>query len=170
MIKKMICLSALATNALMGETIGNVDYKIPDSAKEWKVANEMSNPKSSTVVYIPIESVTNGQQQIFTVHSNTLPSNISDDKIIVDGLLKTLEIYYPSMKVDGHIVEKDKDSLLFEWSVADQGKETLHGWYRMFGSNDGTVLLGYQTGNINGLEAERAIWVPALKEAKQHNK
>lgn len=170
MLKKILCAATLLASPLIGETIGNVDYKIPESAKAWKVANEMTNPKSSTVIYIPHEGAKNDQQQTFTVHSNTLPSDITDDKTIVDGLLKTLEIYYPSKKVQGQIVEKDKDSILFEWSVEDQGKEVLHGWYRMFGSAEGTVLLGYQTGDISGIEAERAIWVPALKAAKQINK
>ncbi len=170
MLKKIICAATLFVTPLIGETIGTVNYTIPESAKEWKVANEMKNPESTTIVYLPSDNSQNEKKQVFTVHSNTFASDTTDNKAIAEGLIKTLELYYPGKKVQGTIVEKEANSILFEWAVEEEGKEILHGWYRMFGSNNGTVLLGYQTGDIPGLEKERANWLPALKGATDTKK
>ncbi len=134
MLKKLMCAAVLCSAPLMGETIGDVEYQIPSSAKEWKVVNQMENPKSSTIIYVPANESKADTQQAFSAHNNNLPSDMKDEATVIEGLVKTLEMYYPDMRVQGKVVAKDDNSMLFEWTVEDQGKEKVHGWYRMFGS------------------------------------
>ena len=47
----LFCLLFLPTFA---ETIGNIEYHLPDrEAKSWVIGSSLDNPKSTTIIYIP---------------------------------------------------------------------------------------------------------------------
>ena len=165
----MTCLFA---SPLVAETIGNVEYQLPEG---WKIANEINTEKnkSKTIIYVPENSTKenaiisyvpgNSTKEkavdTFGAHVNNLPNEGLDQ----DALAKIL---FPGKQVTMNVLEKDSQSILFEWSVGE-GDKALHGLIRGFSNEQGTVMLFYQNEQADHFATNRDIWLKALKEAKQ---
>jgi hypothetical protein len=156
-------LACLIFGSTYAETIQNVTYQLPPAAKNWVVGNKLGNDKEETIIYIPKGTNRQNAQEFFGVNANRLPSDLND----LASIKSELDGTFPNMHIDLYVLEKSKDSLIYEWSAFENGAEKAHGLGRIFSNKDGTVTLLYQTKNIPSLSQARSIWLSALKAAQQ---
>lgn len=162
LVSALLCL----TTPLLAESIQNVEFQLPKSQNGWEVGNKMENEQATTVIYQE-----KGQDKgmmpngWFGANYSKLKSDPKDTASIENALKNQL----PDKKVEFAVLSQDDNSLLYEWGVKDGEKEIMHGWGRGFSTKDGTVVLGYQTINVNHLDSERSNWLPVLKNAKVVN-
>jgi hypothetical protein len=165
MVYLTVFLTCLMACPLFAETIANVEYHLPEQAKSWKIGNELqsnSDIKSTTIIYVP-ESISNDDpKQFFGAHSNNLPLG----EINRQSLRKLLQLQYPDQHVDVSILETATHSVLFEFSVKEKGNEKIHGWTRAFSTEEGSVMLSYQTEQVHNTDKLGSMWLEALKDAK----
>ncbi len=154
------CLFAVSSFA---ENIQQVKYQLPKAAENWVVHNKLENEKGTTIVYTPKEVEKQEAKEFFGVNANRLSINPNNSEALKLGLTKL----FPNMKIDFRILEKDKDSVIYEWSAQENGAQKIHGLGRAFSTKEGSVVLGYQTQNISNIQQARSVWLQALKEAKQ---
>ena len=157
-ILTFICCLMMST--AFAETIGNVEYQLPQIAKDWNISNKLEF-NGTTIIYTPKISEGQNTREFFGVNSNKLSSNFSDINTVKAFLTKFL----PAMDIHVTELEKNDNGILYEWFANDKGLEKVHGWGRILSSNEGTVILTYQTENISDLAKARAIWLPVLKGA-----
>ncbi len=164
-----ICLLLIcffAVNTLTAEMIGPVEYHLPNQGQGWKVGNELQTDrktKSTTIIYVPEGTISNQDvKESFAAYVNNLKSDIDDQA----SLEKSIQVNFPEQKVSLNILEKTPQSILYEWNVSDSGHEKVHGWSRGFSIPEGTVVLMYQTQDIDKVNEVGPSWIQALKEAR----
>ena len=145
------------------ETIGNLEYQLPEGAKDWEMANKLHNEKGTTLIYIPKGASRETSKESFGINTNYFSSNLDDGSEIK----MALKAIYPEMNIELQILEKGDNGLVYEWAAKESGQEKVHGWGRVFSTQDGSTVLSYQTENIPDLNKARNIWLPALKKAHQ---
>ena len=155
-------LSFLLLAPVFSETIGTVEYHLPQVAQEWEIGNVLQSKRGLTLIYIPKDTQRQNAKEFFGVHENNFTSNIDDLASLKAGLTKG----YPKMKIDLWILENANNSILYEWAMIENETEKFHGLGRIFSTQDGTVLLLYQTENISDVAKARSVWLPILKDAK----
>ncbi len=165
-MKKFLMLAAcLFASAVVAEEIGDVEFNLPRS-QEWKVANELEGKtgetKSKSLVYIPKDATIETTKESFGAVEVDLPSGQVDQESI-ENMYK---LQFPSLKVSVKILDKAPDSVLYEWSLNDEKAEGIHGWTRLFTGDKQTVLLTYQTEDINKVKDKESVWTKVLKDAK----
>lgn len=159
-ILTLLCCLLMAP--VFAETVGNVEYHLPQVAQEWEIGNKLQSEKGTTLIYIPKSTQRQNAKEFFGVNENNLTSNINDPALLKAGLIKT----HPKMKIDLWVLENANDGILYEWSAKENGEEKVRGLGRAFSTKDGTVVLGYQTENISDVANVRSVWLPVLKDAK----
>jgi hypothetical protein len=156
-------LCFLAIFPLTAETIGSVEYRLPKQGKGWKMVGGLGGSnESKTVLYIPANATRDTAREIFGVSTNNLPTGPTEQ----EDLEQTIKIQYPKQTVCINILDRNAQSVMFEWSVIDGSQEKVHGWTRTFSTLQGTVVMMYQTNDIRGVNQARSIWVKMLSDAK----
>jgi len=141
---------------LSADTIGPVEYKFPSEG--WEMVNEVNDEEMDGRLY---GRITEAGSEFFAVHlDHTSVPGLPTAKELQEGL----QIPYPDQKVEVRILESDKTSLLYQWSISDEAELILHGWGRLFALNDGNVSLTYMTPESSLKDSP--VWVKLLKEAK----
>jgi hypothetical protein len=147
---------------LVAEIIGGVEYALPTKiADQWKIGCKMESGESTTFIYIPIGATKQNTAEFFGANANKYPSNLENILSFKASLAKQ----FPHLQVDVEILEKGKDSLLYEWIGREKKQEKIHGWGRAFSIGNGTVVLSYQTEEISKVPNARLDWLPVLKQA-----
>lgn len=157
--------TCLTLGALSAETIGKVQYELPNQGKGWKKANELKGDgkiKSFTIIYIPENEDLSNAHESFGAHVDSISSTPPDKKTIE----KTIKKQFPNQQVKVNILESAPQSVLYESILSEEGKERIHGWTRLFSNSEGTILLIYQTDQIDQVNNLRPIWVKTLMNAK----
>lgn len=162
MYKIWVSILCFTMGSLSAEMIGDVEYSLPKEDNGWKVANEMKNEGSATLIYVPEGKTTETAGEFFGVNYNLLPFGGTNE----ESLKKIMQEQFPDAKVSIKIIEADPKSVLYEWSLSDQTKEVVHGWSRAFASGDGTAVLMYTTEHMDQIDHARKIWEKMLREAK----
>ena len=155
-------LCCLLITQMSAETIRNVEYYLPQNAQDWQIGNKLENEKGTTIVYIPNGSHGQETHEFFGVNANHQPLDINDTASLKAALSKT----FPNIDIDIQVLEKSNSGTIYEWTAKENGKELAHGWVRSFAANGGTVVMSYQTGNIDDVHNARDTWLPALKNAR----
>lgn len=156
-------LSWLMIFPILGEIIGRVEYQLPPTiAQQWEVVSQMQDEKSTTKIYVPKGTSRQMTQEFFGVNANKYPSNLDNPLAFKASIGKQ----FPNLEVEVNILEKGKDSLLYEWIAKEQGNERMYGWGRVFSTSNGTVVLNYQTEDLSKVAKARLDWLPVLKQAK----
>lgn len=151
-----VFFATLSTNFLCADQIGNVEYQF--SAEGWEIVNEVNDEEMDGRLY---GRVTEEGAEYFAVHRDlTSPHILPTAKEIQEGL----QIPYPDHKVDVVVLDSDKTSLLYQWSISDESEFVMQGLGRLFALNEGNVSLIYITPQSK--EIESSVWVKLLKEAK----
>lgn len=73
---------------------------------------------------------------------------------------------WPGTQIETKILERGKESLLYEWMAKENGTEQTYGWGRVFATNQGTVVLEYRAKGAIDFAKNRSIWLPLLKQAR----
>lgn len=155
----------IISTSSFAETIGNVEYQLPSGDQHWEIYNEFESKKGHAIIYVPENTQLENTTEFFAVDANPSPSDLNDLAVIK----KTYEKLYPKMNVNLWVLEKNHNSLLYEWSATENGEENWHGLGRVFATNEGTVLLGYQMHpirNISDIAKAKLLWIPLLQNAK----
>ncbi len=159
----------LIDGSSFGETIGNVEYHLPQVAQDWEMGNILQGKRSLTLIYIPKDTERLNAKESFGVVevvednlTSNLTSNIDDSASLKAGIAKM----FPKMKIDLWVLENASDGILYEWSAKKNGEEKIHAWNRIISTKNGTVTLGYLTKNISDVANARSVWLPVLKDAK----
>lgn len=157
-MKKLLifCLSVLS---LFADTIGGVDYTLPNATQYWQLKNQTEGGSSVTFLYVP-KGVMN-PTEFFAASSTPQILDVSDLSSIQNSFKKL----YPNMTVEVKSIESKDGDNLYEWSGKLQGEEKMHGWGRAINTEDGTVLFTYQTQDVSNVNALRDKWLPVLKNA-----
>jgi hypothetical protein len=168
----MILVSLFIFGSLTAEMIGNIEYHLPQQGEGWKIVNELQDSKkhrSTTIIYIPENSSRETAREFFGAHIN----NSSTDLILTDryslekDLARGMQFQYPNPKVVITLLEEEAQSVLYEWSLSQLGQERVHGWNRIFTDANATIILSYQTEELNRIRDIRPFWVQTLKDAKR---
>lgn len=162
MMKTIFILGCLALSSAFAETLNDVEYQIPQNEKKWVVGNKMENDQGTTLIYIPSANVKQNTNEFFGISATKLKTDINDTNSIKEVLTRL----YPKFKVEVTILDKSNDGFLYEWTAKNDDKEVLHGWGRALANKDGTVIMGFQTSDIEGLETAKSTWLPILKAAR----
>lgn len=150
---------------LSAEMIGKVEYQFPESAKDWKQADELKNEESQTFIYIPANQKKEETKEYFTAHTNNLPvGDLPRDEQVIVGMLQP---QFPEERVHAKILKANPNAVTYEWWAEKAGKEQTHGWFRFIKTEKGLVLLGYQTQNVDAIEKARKDWLPQIDNAKE---
>ena len=151
------CLVIFSVNA---ENLGPVEYHLP--GKAWKVAHELETATGVTIIYTRDNQPLEGAKEFFGVNTN----KISFDPVNAGIFKENLQKQFLNNVVETEILERDKDSVLLEWSVSSAGTEVIHSWSRAFATDKGTVALSYQVfGEPSLIQQGRNEWLPILKSA-----
>lgn len=169
----MICLCLMATSGF-AETIGPVEYRIPEN---WKIAKQLQSDKkvkSNTAIYVPTYAIWPNTKEIFTAHVNDLSSVLNEDtakKAMEKGV---------NAQIDFHMIDARPDSILFEWSPTSPLKDSddhkkqiskqviesqAHFLTRVFSYPGGTVMLTYESDDPKEFEKARPLWIKTLNQA-----
>jgi hypothetical protein len=154
----------LMTMSAFTEVINNIEYHLPESAKEWEMTNKLESKRGTVLIYTPKGVERQNAKEFFGVYTSPTPFDIND----ASSMKAHMAAMLPGMTVDVQVLEKSHNTFLYEWSAQENTQEKTHGWGHAFGTKEGSALLCYQTENIADLEQARFIWLPALKNA--HNK
>ncbi len=160
-MKYIVLLGCVFFSFAFAETIQNVDFHLPQAAQDWVIGNKIEGDKGSTVIYIPKGAGKQNAKEFFGVNATRLLSNPND----YSELKMVLGKMYPALKINFEVIEKYPNGLIYEWSGEANGIQKVHGWGRGFSSQEGTVLLGYQTEQLTDLPKTRSIWLPVLRNA-----
>lgn len=154
-----ICF-CLAIFSVSAENIGPVEFDLP--GKAWKVAHELETDTGVTIIYTRDNQPLEGAKEFFGVNTN----KISFDPVNAEIFKENLQKQFRNDVVKTEILERDKDSVLLEWSVSSAGKEVIHSWSRAFATEKGTIALSYQVfGEPSLIPQGRNEWLPVLKAA-----
>lgn len=155
-------VSCLIMTSAFAETLQNVEYHLPKVAQDWEIGNKLESEKGITLIYIPKGTRKQTFKEFFGVNINTHSSDPNDTFSLKNALKKL----YPHLDINFREIEKTPSSVLYEWSAKENGQEKIYGLGRGFSTQDGSVLLSYQTENISDAARARSIWLLALKDAK----
>lgn len=148
---------------IFAEVIGQVEYYPPSKIHTWKVSREIKNEAgdSRTIIYIPQDVSENNSKDFFSAYQSDIPFKGFDMK----SLERWMQVQYPDNYVHVILFQTEPFSVTFEWYVKDKGQEIAHGWTRVFSKAHQTVLLSYQTTDINSVPYVRHTVVDALSAA-----
>lgn len=155
-------ISCLILSPIFGESIGNVEYHLPKAASDWEIGAKMDNEVGSTTIYIPKGTVQGSPTEFFGVGFSKQTFDPKDPASIEEGFKKQ----FKDMQVDFKVLDKDANSVTFEWVVKDKGKELIHAWTRAFAQKNGTVILEYVAEKVDDMSKSKGTWLQVLKDAK----
>jgi len=157
---KTVCFFCLIAASLIADTIGGVDYTLPNATQYWQLKNQSEEASSVTFLYVP-KGVVN-PTEFFAASSTPQLIDVAD----LSSLQNSFKKLYPNMTFDIKILESNKGDVLYEWTGKQQNVEKMHGWGRAMNTEDGTVLFTYQSQDVSNINALRDKWLPVLKNAK----
>lgn len=164
----LVLMTFLAFGPLAADNAGQVEYQLPQGQK-WKVLNQFSTDKnviSTTTTYIPESATQETAQEFFSTHVNSSHTDVNDIDSLKQGLERGLQLQFTDPKVALKTLEKDPNSALYEWSATDGGKEKIHGWIRVFSVPSASIMLGFETKQIDKVNEAGPLWLKTLKDAK----
>jgi hypothetical protein len=152
----LLCL--FSTWTVYGETIGDVEYQLPEQiSQEWAISKKIESKRGTTIVWCPKSAEV---KEFFGVHANQLATHL-DTASFKEMFSKML----PSAHVDVQILEKTDSSVLFEWTATENEQQMVYGLHRAFATAEGTVVLGYQIEDKIDVAKAKDLWLPVLKDA-----
>lgn len=158
----LFALCLIATN-VFADNFSPEQYNLPNFSQSWTVGNKIEHDKGTTLIFFPKGADRQSAKEFFGVNINNKAGDINDTSAFKRGLSQM----FPKMQIDLWEIEKNNNSIFYEWSGKANGQEKVHGWGRAFATRDGgSVVLGYLTENVSDIPRARADWVPVLKNAK----
>lgn len=159
----VLSLAFLCSAPLFAETIGPVEFQLPQTDHGWKLDRTQKEHQITVMLYIP-DNVTNGHPSEYFAATFTPQLG---GVMGLESLTDMLKQQFQGQEVHVEIVEQIDDSIIFEWSaVKDPGQPGIYGWTRIMTTPHGTVSLGYVTHILNpDVAALRSTWVAVLKSA-----
>jgi hypothetical protein len=147
--------------------ISNVEYQLPDKAKDWKVS-KIENDEAKVVMYMSIATAGEMPIETFVVSSS---STVIDPSTLEEQTKAMLEQSNLNLNLSVRMVnfEQTDEEFTYEMSLLKDGKEFSHSFVRGFPAKNGMVTLGYTTHNTLDVANARSIWMPVLKSAKVKN-
>jgi|GEM_PF-1812504 len=163
-ISFFLTTSLLATS-LLADTIGNVEYILPDSKKHWKLAAEKKSDKtvvSTTRYYVPENrSSVALAEEGFSANLNNIPGEPKEDENAVKARIQKM---FPQTDIEVHVITKEPDAILYTWAVPSTTKP-IWGVSKHFHIENGSINLMYRTTNQDIFNADKNDWIEALKAA-----
>lgn len=166
MLPFFVFLTFCFVSTLAAQTIGNVEYQLPEEGKNWAI--EHSGPKEGipgqTILYQPENQSPLGIE-FFGAYIKKRPTDIKNS----EAFKNEIEKQYPEHKITFNVLSTDAHSELVEWVVSKDNLQKLHGWARIFSTPENTIMLFYQNEKGAGLENAERIqnsWVKTLQDAK----
>jgi len=156
-MKYFLILLLMYVLPLFGANIGNVKYELPKSKQGWQRIISIEDPAG--VDYIPANKTFKNSNEFFGVHmSNLSPSDINEFAI---KLMVQAQIGREAKVL---IIERTPTSVLYEWGMDDM-YGFLFSLNRIFFSENGATLLMYQTSDHKRVDADKGLWLAALRAA-----
>lgn len=163
MLPILVFLTLCLVSSLAAENIGNVEYQLPEEAKNWKSENTGPTEKipGHTILYQP-ESQSPLGIEFFGAYIKKNVPHIKNSEALKNEIEKT----YPGQQIDFKVLQTDSNSELVEWIVRKDDRERLHGWARIFSTPEATTMLFYQNEKGSIQQNVDGTWLKTLKEAK----
>lgn len=133
------------------ETLGFVEYEIPQG---WELFDKTETDRGTTVIYAPKEDL----PEVFGAYFSNEPADLND----LEGIRKGLCKLFPFKFVRLNVIEKDENSLTFEWKVSEAQHDIAYGLSRVFSKEEQTVFFYYYTENT----LDKNLWLPLFRHAK----
>lgn len=154
---------------LAAETLGDLQFQLPSEASDWKKIDDLKGEQhkgSLSAIYAPDIKTEDQPVEFFGIHILDHPLEDKNVTSIDQAKLeKILEQQFPESQMKVNIVEQLDHSVIYEWSVKDNGHEVLHGLTRLFLNPNQTVELGIVTEKVKTFNQTRSVWLKALKDA-----
>src|SRR5690606_34984174 len=101
------------------------EYTLPKEHQEWKVANtlEGKDPANGlTIIYAPSDTTLEEAKETFGV----VKVDLASGEIDKDSIKKMYESQFPNLTAKVTVLEKDENSLTYEWTLSEGTKEVVH--------------------------------------------
>lgn len=159
-MNKFLSLLLLVTaSTAHAETIGEVEYQVPNPGAPWTQESHDKKEKFETVVYIPAGTTKAETKEFFGAIAADRQGGSMEQKDIEADLLKN----FPDHDITVKLIEKNPKDVTYEWNVKKDDFE-LSGLTKGFNTDKGIVVLSYQIfGPMK--EESRTLFVPLLKSA-----
>lgn len=159
MNKFLSLLLLISASSAHAETIGGVDYQIPNPGTPWQQESTEKKDHYETAVYIPAGTTRAETKEFFGAIAADRQGGSMEQKDIEADLLKN----FPEHAITVKILEKNPKDVIYEWNVKRDDSE-LSGITKGFNTDKGIVVLSYQVfGPLK--EDARTLFVPLLKAA-----
>jgi hypothetical protein len=162
-----IALALVSSAFVSAENLGSLVYNLPAAAKDWAVYKQTANDNYVMVAYAPKSGDnTNNQNPVesFVVSLTTQPLTMGDEATIESNFNSKLP---QNAKVKVNFIDRGTSNMVYEWTITEENATQAFGLTRAFSlRNGGTAMIQYITQNPTDIEGSKAVWLPALKDAK----
>lgn len=159
MNKFLSLLLLISASTAHAETIGEVEFQVPNAGKPWTQESHDKKEQFETVVYIPAGTTKAETKEFFGAIAADRPGGSMEQKDIEADLLKN----FPDHDITVKVLEKNPKDVTYEWNVKKDDFE-LSGLTKGFNTDKGIVVLSYQIfGPMK--DESRTLFVPLLKAA-----
>jgi hypothetical protein len=159
MNKFLSLLLLISASTAHAETIGDVEYQIPNPGTPWTQESRDKKEQYETVVYIPAGTTKAETKEFFGAIAADRQGGSMEQKDIEADLLKN----FPDHNITVKVLEKNAKDVTYEWNVKKDDFE-LSGITKGFNTGKGIVVLSYQVfGPLK--DDSRTLFVPLLKSA-----
>jgi len=151
-------------------TIGDVEYHLPEIAKDWVLADYVDDEFYTEMTYLSKDSILltenfgPGIKEFFKIIRNKDCTDINNINN-TDALKLWLTFaYLPKLQVDFQELRKGNNDVVYAFIGKKNDNAIVTGWVHSFASNEGIILL-YITNDITNV-AKLQSWRQALLDAK----
>ena len=151
-MKKIACmLITLFGASLFAETFENVEFQLPEVAKEWKVTHS-ENDSAKARCYMTFSPP---EFEMFIVAVS--PKVVEIPKTFtLDEVKAQIQTLMPSIDPVVEVIASDDHSVLLHMEL-----DNFHQWNRIFYTDKGVATLLYQ----GALQENAPLWIDVLKNA-----
>ncbi len=162
MLCVLLILLLFSPSPVSSETLGSVEYHFPTDGQEWVEGNRIEGHEGATVIYVPKGETRHSAGEFTTVSINQYPIDVEEPLAVLYDVLKN---QFPYKDITIRILEKDSNSVLYEWAASQSGILSVVGWGRGFTLPERSVLITYQTRDVTHFDSLRRKWIDVLRDA-----
>lgn len=163
----LLVLCCLAVSQTLKAEDPQVKFSFNDDGRKWSLAFKDSNEDQKIFEYLPENAKLDNWVDLTTVQYMNGP-NIPA-KTYYTKFMEALKKSAPYNKVQSKLISEDKNSVFWEWWIADNSQLDQHEWIRVFVDGENTAFLRYTTKDSKNVEKYRKIWQKIISDATFEN-
>lgn len=152
----IFCLQSTLPATEWGEPV-----YMPSDTREWIVAYQNSSQPMPMMEYTLKNESINNWSELVTIQTTT--SSLPSPKKYYEEFLKKMKYYVPAKYIKSRIIDEQKSSIIFEWSINDKSM-AQHEWYKLIKDKKKSIIIRYTTKKMDQIENVRGVWERTLQK------